>query len=64
MFGRDLDRVIVVEDNEFSIKSAQKESQKATKKGHRVVFDLRNIKDRKRKTELTSLLSTIDRMIK
>lgn len=62
MLWRELDQVIMVEDNEFSIKSAQIKSREANKKGISVAFDLRNVKDRNRKTEIISLLSTMSRI--
>lgn len=39
-------KIIKVEANEFSIKKAKKEAKKAEKKGFKVAYDLRGIKDK------------------
>jgi hypothetical protein len=52
-----LRNVIVVRDNEESVKNAIREILKSRNKGHEVALDLTRIKDKERKTEIMKRLT-------
>ncbi|MBT2701259.1 hypothetical protein ACSU6B_26810 [Neobacillus sp. C211] len=52
-----LRKVIMVTDNEESVKNAVREILKAKNKGHEYALDLTRIKDRERKTAIMKRLT-------
>lgn len=50
-------KIIVVSDNEISLHRAKKEAIIASKKGQKIAFDLRDVKDSKRKAEIIMFLN-------
>jgi hypothetical protein len=51
--------VIKVDPSEFGLKRARKEADKAKRKGKKVAFDLRHIKDIELKKEIIKILAGI-----